>query len=179
MPCKVTIDRLSAPELAGLPILLAVILVLAVLPGCSNALRWEGEGNTPISSVPAVSRGVTKPRHVAADTAVTMIGTPYRYGGSTPKGFDCSGLVQYSYSAAGVKVPRTSGDQYGSATPISLTDAEPGDLLFFRYDHKISHVAIYLGDERFVHAPSSGKTVSVASLRDPHYQQHFVRAGRL
>jgi len=175
MTCKFTIDRLSAPELAGLPALLAAIFMIMVLPGCSNALRWEGEAVPPVSSVP----GVAKARHIAADTAVTMIGTPYRYGGSTPKGFDCSGLVQYSYSAAGVKVPRTSGDQYGSATPISLTDAEPGDLLFFRYDHKISHVAIYLGDERFVHAPSSGKTVSVASLRDPHYQQHFVRAGRL
>jgi cell wall-associated NlpC family hydrolase len=108
-----------------------------------------------------------------------MIGKPYRYGGSSPRGFDCSGLVQYAYSSAGLKVPRTSRDQYGAATPISLTDAEPGDLLFFRYDQKISHVAIYLGDERFVHAPSSGKQVSVASLKNPHYQQHFVRVGRL
>jgi cell wall-associated NlpC family hydrolase len=108
-----------------------------------------------------------------------MIGKPYRYGGSSPRGFDCSGLVQYSYSSAGLKVPRTSREQYGAATPISLTDAEPGDLLFFRYDQKISHVAIYLGDERFVHAPSSGKQVSVASLKNPHYQQHFVRVGRL
>jgi cell wall-associated NlpC family hydrolase len=108
-----------------------------------------------------------------------MIGTPYRYGGRTPRGFDCSGLVQYSYSSAGVKVPRTSLGQYSAAMSISLTDAEPGDLLFFRYDQKISHVAIYLGDERFVHAPSSGKQVSVDSLRNPHYQQHFVRAGRL
>jgi murein DD-endopeptidase len=108
-----------------------------------------------------------------------MIGVPYRYGGESPSGFDCSGLVQYSYRAAGMKVPRTSRAQYKAATPIRLTEAVPGDLLFFRYDNKISHVAIYLGDERFVHAPSSGKQVSVASLRDPHYQQHFAQAGRL
>jgi len=166
-------------EPENLRALLAAMIMLVVLSGCSNALRWEGEQVSANSGVAAASAGVAKARHVAADTAMTMIGRPYRYGGSTPQGFDCSGLVQYSYSAAGLKVPRTSRDQYGSATPISLTDAEPGDLLFFRYDRKISHVAIYLGDERFVHAPSSGKTVSVASLRDPHYQQHFVRAGRL
>ena len=126
---------------------------------------------------PGVPNGALGDR--AAGLARDQLGKQYQWGASGPDKFDCSGLVQYSYSAAGLKVPRTSRDQYGSATPISLTDAEPGDLLFFRYDRKISHVAIYLGDERFVHAPSSGKTVSVASLRDPHYQQHFVRAGRL
>ena len=167
-------------------VLVAMILVAAVISGCSNAMRWQDQGGvaprgiaaTPATSGAQASAGA-KRRHAAAETAVAMIGKPYRYGGSTPRGFDCSGLVQYSYSSAGVKVPRTSRAQYGSAVAITLTDAEPGDLLFFSYENKISHVAIYLGDERFVHAPSSGKQVSVASLRDPHYQQHFVRAGRL
>jgi murein DD-endopeptidase len=158
---------------------LAALLMLALLSGCSGALQWEEADNSAVSRIPVASTGPAKARHAAANTAVAMIGTPYRYGGSSPRGFDCSGLVQYSYSLAGLKVPRTSRDQYSAATPISLTDAEPGDLLFFRYDQKISHVAIYLGDERFVHAPSSGKQVSVASLKDPHYQQHFVRVGRL
>jgi murein DD-endopeptidase len=165
--------------------LVALLLIVATLSGCSNALRWEDDGHSAVpavrveSALPSASGGATRPRHEAAEIAVGMIGTPYRYGGRTPRGFDCSGLVQYSYSSAGVKVPRTSLGQYSAAMSISLTDAEPGDLLFFRYDQKISHVAIYLGDERFVHAPSSGKQVSVDSLRNPHYQQHFVRAGRL
>ena len=153
--------------------------MVTLLSGCSSAMRWEEGGNQAADRVPATSSSATSARHAAANTAVDMIGKPYRYGGASPKGFDCSGLVQYSYASAGLKAPRTSRDQYSAATPISLTDAEPGDLLFFRYDQKISHVAIYLGDERFVHAPSSGKQVSVASLKDPHYQRHFVRVGRL
>jgi murein DD-endopeptidase len=159
----------------------ASIWLAMFLGGCAGALRWEGE--TPAA---AVTMPTSSPRSAAADkrsrvasTATGMIGVPYRYGGESPSGFDCSGLVQYSYRAAGMKVPRTSRAQYKAATPIRLTEAVPGDLLFFRYDNKISHVAIYLGDERFVHAPSSGKQVSVASLRDPHYQQHFAQAGRL
>ena len=159
--------------------LLKVLLMVTLLSGCSSAMRWEEGGNQAADRVPATSSSATGARHAAANTAVDMIGKPYRYGGASPKGFDCSGLVQYSYASAGLKAPRTSRDQYSAATPISLTDAEPGDLLFFRYDQKISHVAIYLGDERFVHAPSSGKQVSVASLKDPHYQRHFVRVGRL
>ncbi len=76
-------------------------------------------------------------------------------------------------------MPRTSGELYRKARPIDLIDAEPGDLLFFRYGRAVSHVAIYLGDMRFVHAPSSGKEVSVASLQTPHYREHFVQAGRI
>lgn len=160
---------------------LAVVCLLSgLLAGCSGALHWD-EGQSAASSAQRpVSRGeAAGPRRQVAQTATKMIGVPYRYGGESPSGFDCSGLVQYSYRSAGITVPRTSREQYRAANPIRLTEAVPGDLLFFRYDNRISHVAIYLGDERFVHAPSSGKQVSVASLRDPHYQQHFVQAGRL
>jgi cell wall-associated NlpC family hydrolase len=79
----------------------------------------------------------------------------------------------------GYSVPRTSAQQYRAASPVPVGQAQAGDLLFFRYEDKVSHVAIYLGDEQFVHAPSSGKRVSVASLRNAHYQQHFVSVGRL
>ena len=151
-----------------------VLLIAALgLGACSNALHWEESGSA------GGGRQYGPSSQTITKTATQMIGVPYRYGGSTPSGFDCSGLVQYSYRAAGITVPRTSREQYNAASPIRLTEAVPGDLLFFRYDRRISHVAIYLGDERFVHAPSSGKQVSVASLRDPHYQQHFVQAGRL
>ena len=182
-----TVITRRSPEPRRALALVATILVAAAISGCSNAMRWQDEGTVAPRGVPAkpatsaapASAGANLARHAAANTAVAMIGKPYRYGGSTPNGFDCSGLVQYSYASVGLKAPRTSRAQYGSAVAITLTDAEPGDLLFFSYDDKISHVAIYLGDERFVHAPSSGKQVSVASLRDPHYHQHFVRAGRL
>jgi cell wall-associated NlpC family hydrolase len=177
---------------------LVLLLVTMLLAGCSGALNWDngGAGQSPGAGrtargaagatgasagngAAATSAGQVQLRQ-AAQTATAMIGTPYRYGGSSPKaGFDCSGLVQYSYLQAGMRAPRTSRAQFDAARPISLAEAEPGDLLFFRYDRKISHVAIYLGDDRFVHAPSRGKQVSVASLKDPHYQQHFLQAGRL
>jgi murein DD-endopeptidase len=157
-------------------VLVAVLLTILLLTGCSNALRWEdGQGQAATRAQQTTDTA----RQDVVDTATSMIGIPYRYGGSTPKGFDCSGLVQYSYSAAGLRVPRTSGEQYSAARPIRLAEAEPGDLLFFSYDRRISHVAIYLGNQRFVHAPSTGKQVSIASLDDPHYRQHFARAGRV
>jgi len=115
----------------------------------------------------------------AAATATRLVGTPYRYGGNTPKGFDCSGLVYYSYRQAGQVVPRTSTAQFSAASRIKLKDAQPGDLLFFASRRSVDHVAIYLGENKFVHAPSSGKRVSVERMTTPYYRDHFVAAGRL
>ena len=92
-----------------------------------------------------------------------MQGKPYRYGGSTPVGFDCSGLIQYSYARAGVKVPRSTEDLLEASRTIAKRQLRPGDLVFFHQDSKrSSHVGLYIGNDRFVHAPSTGKTVSVA-----------------
>jgi cell wall-associated NlpC family hydrolase len=108
-----------------------------------------------------------------------MIGVPYQWNGATPSGFDCSGLVQYAYNEAGIGVPRTSREQYRAAQPIQLNQARTGDLLFFNFDGRISHVGIYLGNDRFAHAPSSGKQVEIASLKQPPYRDRFVTAGRI
>jgi murein DD-endopeptidase len=115
----------------------------------------------------------------AAATAKSMVGTPYRWGGDSPRGFDCSGLVHYSYGRAGAAVPRTSQQLFSAARPVSLGDVRTGDLVFFRVGGKVSHVGIYLDDGRFVHAPSSGKRVEVASLENGWYERNFIRAGRL
>lgn len=115
----------------------------------------------------------------AAATAQSMVGVPYRWGGDTPAGFDCSGLVYYSYARAGAAVPRTSGAQFKASRPLALHDARAGDLVFFRINGKVSHVGIYLADGRFVHAPAKGKKVQVASLRSGYYARNFLRAGRL
>jgi murein DD-endopeptidase len=152
------------------PSLLVLFALALVLTGCTAPRQPDAAPDVPAA---------TDSRTRAVDVATRMIGAPYRYGASGPGSFDCSGLVQYSYRVAGLTLPRTSSEQFSVATPIRLSDAQPGDLLFFRYDGRVSHVAIYLGDLRFVHAPSSGKQVEVASLQDPHYQQHFLQAGRL
>lgn len=115
----------------------------------------------------------------AALTAQSMLGMPYKWGGHTPRGFDCSGLVYYSYGRAGATIPRTSRQLFNASTPVALKHARAGDLVFFRHAGKLSHVGIYLDDGRFIHAPSTGKRVQIASLHGGYYERNFIRAGRL
>lgn len=113
------------------------------------------------------------------DAATRVVGTPYRYGGSTPRGFDCSGLVYYAHRQAGISVPRTTGAQMRGARPVPLDELRAGDLLFFELEgKKVSHVGIYAGAGRFIHAPSSGKRVSYASRQSPFWRTRLIGAGR-
>ena len=160
----------------------SIAIAMTMLAGCASQpsapVYTSKEKFRSVSQAREVPRGSSLGRRLAR-TATNMIGVPYVYGGRTPKGFDCSGQVYYSYEQAGIKVPRTSKEQFKAARRVSLSDAQPGDLLFFRIDRKISHVAMYIGNGYFVHAPSSGKAVSVANLNDAYYREHFERAGRL
>jgi cell wall-associated NlpC family hydrolase len=110
-----------------------------------------------------------------------MLGAPYRYGGNTPKGFDCSGLVVYSYSQAGLTgLPRTAAALEDAAQPVALDELRPGDLLFFQLSgRKTSHVALYVGDREFVHAPSSGGRVERVAFDHVYWGPRIRRAGRL
>jgi len=103
---------------------------------------------------------------------------PYRYGGSDTAGFDCSGLVQYAYASVGKSVPRTTTALWQYARPVPRSDLQPGDILFFNVSGKMSHVGLYLGLQQFVHAPSTGREVAIASLDSDYYRQAFIRAGR-
>jgi cell wall-associated NlpC family hydrolase len=158
-----------------LPLLLAAA---ALATGCAS---------TPAPVVEAPGRVAVEPRvadaqvgGAIADVAMGMVGTRYRYGGTDPvEGFDCSGLVYYAYGQAGYRVPRTSQELFRTARKIAVGEADPGDLMFFQDQTKLSHVGIYLGDGMFVHAPANGREVAVASLDLPYYQQHLVAVGRL
>lgn len=108
-----------------------------------------------------------------------MVGVRYRWGGKSPQGFDCSGLVYYSYQDAGISGPRTVTEQRKASTPIRLDEARPGDLLFFRIRWKVSHVGIHTGNGQFVHAPSTGKRVAVTNVNNEYYRKHLVSVGRL
>lgn len=125
------------------------------------------------SSSPSAGKGER-----AAMIALDQVGTPYRYGGATPRGFDCSGLVQYSYSRAGVTVPRTTGQLWAASRTVGSEELRAGDILFFSIEGKMSHVGMYLGERRFVHAPQSGRNVSVGSLESPFYKAALIRVGR-
>ncbi|MFT4299026.1 MAG: C40 family peptidase [Aeromicrobium sp.] len=106
----------------------------------------------------------------AIDFALTQLGKPYRYGGTGPDSYDCSGLTQASFAAAGISIPRTARAQYQASTKVSMSDIQPGDLVFYG---NMSHVAIYLGNGQIVEAPSTGGVVRVTSMRG-----NFTQAGR-
>ena len=109
-----------------------------------------------------------------------MVGKPYRYGGATPAGFDCSGLVLFSYQQAGVKVPRETEQLRRHSQPVRVSSLRRGDLVFFDQDgKKNSHVGIYLGDGTFVHAPSSGKRVRTDRLDSAYWKKHLSEARRI
>ena len=109
-----------------------------------------------------------------------MVGRPYKYGGSAPSGFDCSGLVLYSYLKAGLALPRDTEHQRQASRPIKVSSLRRGDLLFFDQEgKKNSHVGIYLGDGQFVHAPSSGKHVRKDKLDGPYWKKHLSEARRV
>lgn len=118
----------------------------------------------------------------AAWLAQKQLNIPYVWGGTTPKGFDCSGLVQYSYKVNKVKLPRTASQQYASTKRIPTHQAKSGDLVFFRNTGKrrgITHVGIYLGNGKFIHAPRKGKTVEITKVSSAFWNKHLAGFGRV
>jgi len=142
-------------------------LVALLLGACSSA---------PVARVD----GAPAPSARAASVALKMVGKPYRMGGESPStGFDCSGLVQFSYRQAGLAVPRSTEQQLRASRSVKPSSLRRGDLVFFDQEgKKHSHVGIYLGDGRFVHAPSSGKQVRVDRLDARYWQAHLSAARR-
>lgn len=116
----------------------------------------------------------------AADYAIAMVGRPYRYGGSTPTGFDCSGLVYYSFARSGLQVPRDTRSLRRFGEDLDFNELTRGDLVFFDQEgKKSSHVGIYLGEGNFVHAPSTGGRVRIDSLYDSYWRRHLNEARRV
>jgi murein DD-endopeptidase len=165
----------AGSEMRGLRIVTA--LAAAALAACTAA---------PPRVVPATSheqfaeRAATLGDEIAL-RAIAQVGTRYRYGGADLAGFDCSGLVFFIHRELGMIVPRTAADQYSASKPVNVRNLSPGDLLFFRTTRakRITHVAIYAGGGRFVHAPQTGRTIELRELSDEYYGPRLVGAGRL
>jgi cell wall-associated NlpC family hydrolase len=124
---------------------------------------------------PADERGL---RVNLVETSRTYLGVPYLWGGTTARGFDCSGLAMAVYRLNGLQLPRTSREQYEAGTPVPLNRIRPGDLLFFAPGGRgaVSHVAIYAGNDTFIHAPGRGRRISLEQLGAGTFRDTFVGA---
>ena len=153
-----------------------LVAVLAVA-GCS-----VGPPLRPPSSSPSASRSVLSPDEAGdiAIHALGLVGTPYRYGGNTlDGGFDCSGLIAYVYrTRAGVSPPRTVAQLSGFGESVSAAELRTGDLVLFGAGRP-THAGIYVGDGRFVHAPSSGGEVRLDRLNGPYWSRQHLEVRRL
>ena len=148
----------------------------AALNGSSASTGSSSSGS---SSSGSSSNNSTVGSKIVA-TAKQYLGVPYKWGGTDPSGFDCSGFVYYVLRTNGINVSRTQTAMYAEGTPVSKSELQPGDVVFFQNTYKagLSHVGIYVGGGQFIHAPSSGKTVSYADLNSDYYVSHYYGAVR-
>lgn len=161
-----------------------IVVLIALSAGCASS------GATPSPFPTAARPGAERPAAAAVPaaplvtselvgTALALRGTPYRLGGADLNGFDCSGFVQYVYAQHGLGMPRTVAEQYEAGRKINPGDLQPGDLVFFRTSGRdTSHVGIALGDDTFVHAPSSSGVVRVEMISAKYWASRFVGARR-
>lgn len=136
------------------------------------ALLLSGCGTTYISAPDYGGRYDTSSLGArVAQTARSQIGAHYRLGGTTPKGFDCSGLIWWAYRANGINVPRVTGDQAKAGVRVSPRRAQPGDILVFKTGRFWGglHTALYVGNGQFIHSPSSGKRVRIDTLANEYW----------
>jgi cell wall-associated NlpC family hydrolase len=155
----------------------AFSLIAPVLPGNPNAATAEAAtvATAAHSQVSAKDRGSSSSSRAAAtrrtvvSKAHSLRGTPYRYGGESPSGFDCSGFTQYVYGRAGKHIPRTASAQRSATKHVSRSEAVPGDLVFFHNSSgRVTHVGIYEGHNKVTHAPHTGSHVKTETIWTSH-----------
>ncbi|WP_109125589.1 C40 family peptidase [Dyella sp. C11] len=177
--------RLAYWRAARLVCLASAALLLAAC--ASNSRRPQPtfkDSHSSLADLPArAPSGATGTANDVLFRAIALVGTPYRWGGNTPDGgFDCSGLVDYIYrNAAGLALPHSSREmsQMSGERVRQMAELMSGDLVFFGGNDGISHVGVYVGKGRFVHAPNSGGTVRLDDIDGPYWRDHFAFGKRL
>jgi cell wall-associated NlpC family hydrolase len=145
----------------------------------TSPFAWQQGGP---GRMPNLSKDISVGQEDISVTAIGLIGTPYRWGGNNPEGgFDCSGLISYVFaSTRGQKIPRTTVEMPKVSALIEDSPLAPGDLVFFNtLGSPYSHVGIYVGKGRFVHAPNTGGTVRLEELQKPYWSSRFTEARRI
>ena len=130
----------------------------------------------PAKTRDVAANGISSARSTLLNHGKKFIGTPYVWGGTSPKGFDCSGLVHYLYQKQGVSIPRNSREQF-SRLPVA-SNPQPGDLVFFRRNGTINHVGLYLGGGKMLHAPQTGAKVRIEDMGRPNWKRRYAGARR-
>lgn len=157
-------------------------------PALTRSLIWLLSAGSAGTAIPAQTPGMpamvqvpAQALHRVVEDARSWLGSPYRMGGSARNGIDCSGLVRAVYSSLGLSLPRTAAGQFRYGMPVGEADLRPGDLVFFENTYKpgISHVGIYIGDGKFVHAAGRKRGVVVTDFAQPYYRNRFIGARRL
>ena len=165
-------DHCADEPLISRRAMLSAPLILASLAGCSSPPPRQQAPTRPWSRTEATPQQSRE----ASIHVMSLIGTPYRYGGNTPAtGFDCSGLIGFVYHrAAGIQVPRTVREIATWGLPTGAGDVRAGDLVIFGSKGQASHAGIYVGESRFVHAPSTGGTVRIDPLGVKYWRERFM-----
>ena len=145
-----------------------------------DPLFFENGSSTGVAPSASALKGESNLANQIIANAKKHLGTPYVWGGTTPKGFDCSGLTQYVFKQSGISLPRTTTEQVKMGTYVSKSNLRPGDLVFLQntYRQGVSHVGIYIGDGQIIHA-SSSKGVVISKLSSSYYTQHYHSARRV
>lgn len=144
----------------------------------SKQLRREYTTGEPIITQTSVKASSEIGQQIVNEAA-KYLGVPYVWGGTTPKGFDCSGLVQYVLKSLGISISRVSQTQYNEGVPVSKGDLQPGDLVFFESNGDVHHIGIYAGNGMMLHAPRTGDVVRFQSMETPYYQSEYAGARRI
>jgi cell wall-associated NlpC family hydrolase len=162
------------------------VAVSDAMPLPDRAILFAGDINRLIASQPLTATTVEPAAsggrvQTLLKRALALLGTPYRWGGTSTNGFDCSGMVGYVFKTAlGIELPRVSREMASSGTPVERSALTPGDLVFFGvHGRRVDHVGIYVGEGRFVHAPRTGRDVTVSSLDGGYWSGKFLQARRV
>jgi len=136
------------------------------------------ESSVTTDQKPSISpeKALESPGTQALDVARKMLGSPYRYGGTDPKGFDCSGLTMVCYRLNGLNLPRVSRNQFQAGRWVPKAQLRPGDLVFFatKGGQRVTHVGMYIGEGKFIHAPRTGKNVRIEKLSNSFFTKTFM-----